>query len=200
MSSFSTKGYQIVKNFIPEEEIIKISKYFENCVNQNLCIDRSTDDSPESKISQSQYYRYADPLTEVVLEDKCEEIERITKTKLYPTYSYMRVYMGADDLSAHTDRPECEYSVTVHVAKIGEDWPIGIKDIDGQDHEFVLEAGDALIYRGCDLLHWRRPMSETKTNLNVQFMLHYVDKTGPYSILKWDKRPRLGLCDNTKMR
>jgi len=196
MSSFSTKGYQIVKNFIPEEEIIKISKYFENCVNQNLCIDRST----ESKISQSQYYRYADPLTEVVLEDKCEEIERITKTKLYPTYSYMRVYMGADDLSAHTDRPECEYSVTVHVAKIGEDWPIGIKDIDGEDHEFVLEAGDALIYRGCDLLHWRRSMSETKTNLNVQFMLHYVDKTGPYRILKWDKRPRLGLCDNTKMR
>tara|TARA_R100000951_G_C2642170_1_gene181338 strand:- start:248 stop:835 length:588 start_codon:yes stop_codon:yes gene_type:complete len=195
MSSFEEKGYHVIKEFLLPTEVSRVSRYFENAINRRFC-----DEKGFNQDLTSTFFCYADPLIELFLEDKADSIGKTVGRSLYPTYSYMRVYMDKDELKAHTDRPECEYSVTVHVAKVGEDWPIGIKDIDGNDNAIVLNAGDALVYRGCDLLHWRKPMNETKTKLNAQFMLHYVDKTGPYSICKWDGRPKLGLSSTSKVR
>jgi|TARA_A100000172_G_scaffold52099_1_gene32922 hypothetical protein len=198
MNSFAEKGYTIVKGFLDLEETVRISKYLENCVNRKACSTRTGEENITDQ--PSRFYYYADPLIELILEEKTKEIEEIVNLPLYPTYSFMRVYVDSDALRKHTDRPECEYSVTVHVAKVGKDWPICIKDIHGNDNKIILDQGDALVYRGCDLLHWRDPMKQCGTDLNAQFMLHYVEKDGPYSICKFDRRPKLGLSDSFKAR
>ncbi len=44
-------------------------------------------------------------------------IEKITNFKLEPTYTYLSCYKKGTDLPAHTDRPECEYTVSFIIDK-----------------------------------------------------------------------------------
>jgi hypothetical protein len=58
----------------------------------------------------------------------------------------------------------------------------------------VLQPGDLVIYRGCDLEHWREPFNINDENAwHVQGFFHYVDKNGPYKHYKYDQRTSLGL-------
>jgi hypothetical protein len=138
----------------------------------------------------SKYARYADPLMEVMLVDSREAVEEIVGCDLLPTYSYSRVYVEGDDLERHVDRPSCEYSVTVNVACDGEPWPIWMQYGDIEPTKVILRPGDAVVYKGCDVHHWRNKMVHTR--VNAQFMLHYVDKDGPFADYHWDKRPGAG--------
>ena len=143
MNSFAEKGYTIVKGFLDLEETVRISKYLENCVNRKACSTRTGEENITDQ--PSRFYYYADPLIELILEEKTKEIEEIVNLPLYPTYSFMRVYVDSDALRKHTDRPECEYSVTVHVAKVGKDWPICIKDIHGNDNKIILNISPSAV-------------------------------------------------------
>jgi hypothetical protein len=82
----------------------------------------------------------------------------------------------------------------VNVASVGEPWKIWMKVPGEEPVSFILEPGDAVVYKGCEVPHWREEPVGTK--LTAQFMLHYVDQNGPFVDYKWDKRPALGL--NTK--
>ena len=64
--------------------------------------------------------------------------------------------------------------------KKGKIWPIYINNTD-----IMLEEGDAVLYRGCEVVHWREPYTEG-TKL-AQAFLHYVDANGPYTEWKNDK-------------
>jgi hypothetical protein len=48
--------------------------------------------------------------------------------------------------------------------------------------------GDALLYRGIDLFHWRDAYPGEAL---VQVFLHYVDRDGPHADRKFDGRPTL---------
>ena len=103
------------------------------------------------------------------------KLEKIIGRKLYNTYYYDRFYYPGQALQLHADRDACEISVSVHVSTNleGEDskWPFWIKTPDtytdkskkeilvpGESRSAVLEAGDGLLYKGCERPHWRDPM------------------------------------------
>jgi hypothetical protein len=67
-------------------------------------------------------------------------------------------------------------------------WPIYIESRNG-DKAIELEPGDALIYKGIEVPHWREPFEGER---QVQVFLHYVKKNGDYSEYKFDKRAALG--------
>ena len=81
--------------------------------------------------------------------------------------------------------------MTVNVACTGGIWPIWMQYEGNDPVKCMLEPGDAVIYKGCEVTHWRRKLP--KGQINVQFMLHYVDKNGPHSEYKFDKRTSLGV-------
>ena len=65
--------------------------------------------------------------------------------------------------------------------------------------EIKMEIGDAVMYRGCDIYHWREAYKEGKWQ--AQVFLHYVDQNGPHAEWKYDKRESLGMsktvCEQT---
>lgn len=190
MDTFKANDFVVVKKLIDPVAVVTISKYMEHSLNQGAM---------EEKDNSSKYGRYADPLIEVVLTNCIEDIESVVGKKLSETYSYMRVYLKDDELVPHTDRPSCEYSVTVNVAQEGGYWPIFMKNEKGGNlSKIVLNPGDAVVYKGCTVTHWREKMEQSECTLNAQFMLHYVDVNGPFSEYKFDKRPRLGLSASTR--
>lgn len=189
MSSKDAFTYQEIRNFMSPEDTSVVSRYMEYALKGGLYTNRGEGTEPSFN-NPSQYARYADPLMEVILLNSKGAVEDIVGCELLPTYSYSRVYIEGDELERHLDRPSCEYSVTVNVACEGEPWPIWMQNRDGDPSKIILNPGDAVVYKGCDIHHWRNKMVHAR--VNAQFMLHYVDKNGPFADYQWDKRSGLG--------
>ena len=130
------------------------------------------------------------------LEDKVNEIlginepepkKEIVKQEFKPA-----VPRKDDELKRHKDRFSCEISTTMNLG--GDSWPIylepsGKKNMNGIKVD--LKPGDMLVYRGCDLEHWREPF---KGDECVQVFLHYNNSKTPGAEENiFDKRPHLGL-------
>ena len=96
-------------------------------------------------------------------------IEKITKKKLRPTYTYLSSYINGSDLPAHTDRPDCEFTVS-YLAGKDADWPIyahlekqpvknkGRYDFTPPKSECVelnSDEGGFIIFQGTDHIHFR---------------------------------------------
>lgn len=183
---FESCGCVKVDRFIDETSTTIISQYLENRIKRGEWVETAESPNPTSK-----YSYYADPLVEVFLQRSLTAIEEATGKELIPTYSYARIYQPGEKLSPHIDRPSCEISVTVNVASVGEVSPIYTQYGKNDPEKHVLKPGDAVIYKGCEVSHWRQPLEEGQ--LNVQFMLHYVDKNGPNAVYAIDKRPTYGM-------
>lgn len=118
-------------------------------------------------------------------------IEERTGLNLYPTYAYARWYHPGDELKIHRDREACEITVTLNLGFEGEQWPIYVgTDEEKQNYEKIdMQVGDAVIFRGQELYHWREKYTEGQWQ--AQVFLHYVDKNGPHAEWKFDKRTHL---------
>jgi len=153
------------------------------------------------------YCSYADIAMETLML-KCQPImEKTTGLKLQPAYAYARIYKKGDVLRRHKDRFSCEISTTMFLG--GDEWPIFL-DPSGGDFvidEFKqtikpnapkgikvdLKQGDMLVYRGCELEHWR---NKFKGKDCAQVFLHYNNEKTPGSKQNlFDKRLHLGLPD-----
>ena len=179
MSNF--KHYQKIDGLIAEHSINTINNYFINKVNYGEWM-------PKDSNKTSKFEFYADPFIEVILVKYRPIIAKITGLDLEPTYSFSRIYQEGESLFRHVDRPSCEISVTVNVSYIGEQWPIWMQYKDEDPSKYLLEPGDAVVYKGCEVMHWRNELA--KGAKNAQFMLHYVNKNLEY---KYDKRERIGM-------
>ena len=140
------------------------------------------------------YSHYADFAMETLLTKVKPILEKETGLQLVETYSYARIYKKGDELKRHKDRPSCETSCTMNLG--GDEWPIYLEpsgELDKKGIKVDLEPGDILIYRGCDVEHWREPFEGENC---AQVFLHYNDINGEFGKKnKFDGRPFLGLPD-----
>ncbi len=121
-------------------------------------------------------------------------IEDIAGCRLEPTYSYLRIYKHADVLLSHRDRPACEFSLSLNIGQIPDQpWPLFVESPEGPV-EIVLRPGDALLYRGMDLFHWRERYAGQQL---VQIFLHFVDADGRIRGTEYDGRRALGMLAKT---
>jgi len=139
------------------------------------------------------YSVYGDTFMETLMMKVLPVMEKHTKLKLLPTYTYTRAYKKGDILKRHKDRPSCQISTTLHLG--GDMWPIFIDPTGGDNiptgNQVDLKIGDMLVYSGCDLEHWRDAF---EGNVCVQTFLHYNDANGRFGKENiFDKRPMLGI-------
>ena len=124
---------------------------------------------------------------------KCQpEMEKVTGLKLYPAYTYARIYKKGDELKRHKDRFSCEISTTMNLG--GDDWPIYLEpsgEVGKKGIKVDLKPGDMLVYSGCELEHWRNKFRGKEC---IQAFLHYNNRKTPGAKDNmFDKRPHLGL-------
>ena len=188
---FEKYGCVLVEGFLDPLTVQTISMYMENKIRRTEWGLLGEGEDPTTKLAY-----YSDPLIETMLQISSPLVAETCGKELDPTYSYMRVYQPGEYLRPHTDRGACEISVTVNVASKGAPSPIWMHYKNNEPHAYTLNPGDAVVYKGCEAKHWRKPLEADQ--LNVQFMLHYVDKHGPHAGRKFDTRPNLGFSEKTR--
>jgi hypothetical protein len=134
---------------------------------------------------------YGDVVMEHLLERLRPSVESAAGRRLFPTYSYLRLYQAGNALEPHLDRPACEISLSVHLGQEQPvSWPLWVRGPRGPE-AVALEPGDAVLYRGTEVEHWREPYQGRRS---AQVFLHYVDQDGPFAEWKFDKRESLSMA------
>ena len=184
MTQFQEKGFEVVKNYALPYFSAYLRHYFALIV-QN---DPSLGGDSQVPLSHSVY---GDPAFDLAMIFSRADIGQIVGKNLIPQYTYARIYKKGADLKIHSDRPECQYSVTLSLGgEYDKPWPIWIKDRAGKSYEVPLEEGDMLVYSGCELEHWREKF---EGKLQYQLFMHYVDADGEFNDRLFDGRSNLGL-------
>lgn len=137
---------------------------------------------PDTQVPDTPAYYNFKPFLSLQLQSLPKLIE-VVGEELYPTYTYARVYQSGDELPAHTDRPACEISFTLHLGGDAE-WPIFMRKPNGDTVSSVLSPGDAILYRGTEAEHWRERFGGT---WYAQAFVHYVRAYGPYDWAYYDR-------------
>lgn len=164
--SFKKNGFLVIKNFISEERAKNLSKEILEFYNKNPEKFRTDFKNTPGIVN------YISSLE--ILIEKTNEISEITGDFLLPVNSYNRNYQNGDILDRHTDRDGCEISLTLHLD--GDiPWKFYFEDLEGNNKSIILNSGDALLYSGCEIFHYRKKF---EGNFYNQLFLHYVKSRG----------------------
>lgn len=189
-ASFRENKYFVLKSFLTDPLLTVAYKY------ALMKAKTGKTKRGDSQVPETPILNY-DLLMETLLEEVRPKVELAIDTKLYPTYAYGRIYKKGDILERHKDRPACEVSLTLTLGSDGSTkWPIYMNGAKGIS-EIYLDCGDALVYRGCEVEHWRESFGGEH---QVQVFLHYVEQNGSNAEWKFDKRRQLGTGKQFKFK
>ena len=211
---FKKKKYTVIRQAISKDLATFIANYFRMQKQVYDTCRQSRYFSPfetiigyyegENEQIPNTYSQYANMAMETLLL-KCQpDMEKATGLKLYPAYTYARIYKKGDELKRHKDRFSCEISTTMNLG--GDNWPIylspnenvGIPDgkkitvsSNNKGVKVNLKPGDMLVYKGMILEHWREVFLGDNC---AQVFLHYNDvKSKDADKNVFDGRSHLGL-------
>jgi hypothetical protein len=103
-------------------------------------------------------------------------VSAIVGEPVKPSYVYLGSYQSGADLAAHTDREQCEFSISFCLDFSPEPrretaWPLHLHTKRGKTTVFQ-GIGDGLIYCGGEIPHSRDPLPAGNTSTSIFF--HYV--------------------------
>jgi len=191
-----------IKEFLPKEILVVV---------QNYCLLKYANPEFISADSQTGSFisHYNDYLMESLMDLSTPVVEKNVQKKLFPTYSFFRIYDRLSDLPVHTDRPSCEYTVALSLGSdpVEKPYEIFVGEADDTsdykyydesrkkfnryriDHKFPMVPNNAIIFKGMEKIHWREYCEH---DYFMTVFLHYVDQEGDYKDHKYDKRDRIG--------
>jgi len=182
---FDIKKYLYVKDVIPKEIC-----YF---LTSMLLLESRKNNKGDEQVADAAAVVHHEPVFSTLLELVWPMLEETIGEKLLPTYAYSRLYKNGNDLKKHTDRPACEISVTLQLGRSHHySWPIfmGGNRID-------LAEGDGVIYKGCEIDHWREKCSGPNNYYSGQVFLHYVKENGIYKNEAYDRMDKIKYVKNS---
>ncbi|MGW5423485.1 sulfotransferase family protein [Streptomyces sp. NPDC003943] len=102
-------------------------------------------------------------------------VGRLAGRPVRPSYSYVSAYRGGAVLDRHVDREQCEFTVSLLLGESGPGipggWPLLLDSARGR-LSLVQRPGEAVLFRGTQVPHWRPPLPDGSTHTSLLF--HYV--------------------------
>ena len=173
---FREKGYAPVADLIHPFHIAALRRYYRHMIRSGAI--RLGDYQ-----SARRYAAHNEPVARFFHHQITPALSAIAGEPLKPSYVYLASYLSGAELKKHTDREQCEFSITLCLdfspePELATSWPICLDTLHGTVtvHQAL---GDALAYRGTRLPHYRRQLAPGQTSTSIFF--HYVraDYQGP---------------------
>ena len=166
---FREKGYAPLGGLIHPFHVAALRRYYRYLIRTGA-IRLGDGQSPR------RYVAYNEPVARFFHRAIAATLSAVAGERLKPSYVYMASYLSGAELKKHTDRAQCEYSVTLCLdfspePALQTPWPIRLDTPTGT--VTVYQAlGDGLAYRGTRLPHYRSPLGQGQTSTSIFF--HYV--------------------------
>jgi hypothetical protein len=174
--SFREKGYAPLRKLIHPFLIAALRRYYRQAIRRGTI--RLGDDQ-----SARRYVAHNESVARFFHHQIANVVRTIAGEAIKPSYVYFASYLGGAELKKHTDREQCEFSVTLCLdfspePELATPWPIRLDS--GKSSVAVYQAlGDGLVYRGTQVPHHRNALPAGCTSTSIFF--HYVpaDFSGP---------------------
>lgn len=168
-AQFRERGYVPVSGLIHPFHVAALRRYFRHKI-------RSGGMNLGDGQSSRRYVAHNDPVARFFHHQLAPAVALFAGEAIKPSYVYAASYQGGAQLEKHTDREQCEFSVTFCLdyspePLLATGWPLVLHTDQGT--VTVYQAlGDALLYRGRALPHSRRTLKQGHTSTSIFF--HYV--------------------------
>lgn len=173
---FKQSGYVVIRSLLDPDTTHKLYTYILSRAELGNKDDGQVPGSPSF---------YQDKEVVAIQKRLLPSIESTIQCSLLNVFCYHRVYKRGAILRTHKDSVRAEISATLNLGQQGDPWDIWLMDYNENAHQVTLAPGDALVYQGSQLAHWRGKL-EQADNV-VQIMFHYVDRHGKNkSVARWE--------------
>ena len=130
------------------------------------------------KQSPRRYWAHNEPVSRFFHHQLAAVVGDIVGRPVKPSYVYVGSYRPGAELPMHTDRAQCEYTMTMCIdfspePALQTPWPLEL-ELQGGRVTVHQALGDALIYRGPHTRHGRPTLSSEQSSTSLFF--HYVDR------------------------
>jgi hypothetical protein len=122
--------------------------------------------------------RHNDPACNLIHNELAPLVSQLTGTAVKPSYCLLAIYPLGAFLGRHRDRAQCAWNVSMPLdyrpePAPGTEWPLYV-EVGQQARPLHLGIGDAVVYSGTELYHWR-PMQPDGLRSTVCFF-HFVPR------------------------
>ena len=166
---FRERGYTPLSNLIHPFHVAALRRYYRRLIRTGAI-------SLGDRQSARRYVAHNEPVARFFHRQILGALTAVAGEPLKPSYVYLASYLSGAELKKHTDREQCEFSVTFCLdfspePPLATPWPIQLDTPTGRVtvHQAL---GDGLAYRGTRLPHYRAPLAEGHTSTSIFF--HYV--------------------------
>jgi hypothetical protein len=170
--SFAQRGYATLSGLIPPFQLGALRRYYRYQIRTGSFL--FGDDQVARR-----HFAHNEAVARYFHAQLANAVSDVARTVVKPSYAYLAAYESGATLDRHTDREQCEYSITICIDATPEPdeqapWPVYLGVYDGTMAVWQY-LGDALLYRGRQLPHHRDelPYGQSSTSL----LLHYVDES-----------------------
>lgn len=185
--------YVVLRELLPFAQMTAMRRFYRQYVKQGFM--------PFDDTQSKRFYQHNEPLARYFHQQLAQLMSIIIGEEVIPSYVYAASYINKADLTPHTDRAQCEFSISFQVDYQPEPenqlspWGLFLTPPDSlADNSLVynskefpaksesedkntavyLASGDGLIYKGRELIHYRYPLTEGHQSTSLFF--HYVPK------------------------
>jgi len=175
---FREQGFVPLGNLIHPFNLAALRRYYRHAIRRGI-IRLGDEQSPR------RYVVHNEKVARFFHHQIANAVSAIAGEAIKPSYVYLASYLSGAELKKHTDRQQCEFSVTLCLdfspePELATSWPIRLDTAEGT--ATVYQAlGDGLVYRGTSVPHYRDVLDAGHTSTSIFF--HYVpaDFSGPLS-------------------
>lgn len=109
---------------------------------------------------ENRYVAHNEPVSRILHARLLPLMEAVVARPLRPSYSFVSCYQGGARLLRHVDRPQSIYSISMQVDYQPDPagptgWRLGFVTTSGREELANMALGDAAVYRGVDIPHFR---------------------------------------------
>lgn len=166
---FCKKGYAPLADLIHPFHVAALRRYYRYLIRTGAI---HLGDGQSAR----RYVAYNEPVARFFHHHITATLSAVAGEPIKPSYVYLASYLSGAELRKHTDREQCEFSITFCLdfspePALETPWPIQLDTPTGT--VTVYQAlGDGLAYRGTRLPHYRGILGNGETSTSIFF--HYV--------------------------
>ncbi len=167
---FATRDFCVISHLLNPAYLPALARYYAEMIQSGVW--RLGDAQVAGR-----YGWHNEPLARFFHHQLAHYIGRVAGVQVKPSYAYVSFYQAGAVLERHVDREQCEFTLSLLVEQKAEgefsEWPIYFDTPEGTV-ELFQSAGEAILFRGAKLPHYRPPLANGQTYLSLLF--HYVSR------------------------
>ncbi|MBK8146739.1 MAG: hypothetical protein IPK58_00595 [Acidobacteria bacterium] len=188
---YQRNKYVVIRELLPAAQMAAMRRYYRQYVENGFM--------PFDDAQSARFYQHNEPLARFFHQNLAKLMTLVIGREVIPSYVYAGAYIEGSELNPHTDRAQCEFSISFQVDYFPEPdnhispWGLFLEppdfDADGpfefdckefpaanqaEDKNIAvyLKSGDGLIYKGRELIHYRYALP--KGHRSTSLFFHYV--------------------------